>query len=134
MSLITLTFGSKKNNLPTESSTGLSVSSPEDRLRQKILRTNATGKAIIKKACRFYSREEVFVLAEVVEGLVSQDMKIFFGDKQLEVIDLESKYGRAAKQGMIIGITLKNIDEDELLSGSELNFRLANVNQLPQIN
>lgn len=129
MSLITLTFGSKKNNLPSESSLGLSVSSPEDRLRQKILRTNATGKAVIKKACRFYSREEVFVLAEVIEGLVSQDMKIFFGNKQLEVIDLESKYGRAAKQGMVIGITLKNIDEDELPTGSELNFKLLDAEQ-----
>ena len=132
MSLVTLAFGSKNRASSPEAvapgaiaQSGRAVSTPEDRLRQKILRTGAEGTAIIRKACRFFSRDEIFVLAEVTEGLVSQDMKIFAGEKQLEVIDMESKYGRAAKQGMTIGLTLRNVEEEDLPTGSALNFKLA---------
>lgn len=126
MSLITLTFGSKKPMAPEHvSQPGLAVSTPEDRLRQKILKSGMEGKAVIKKSCRFYSREEVFVLAEVTEGMVSQDMKIFAGEKQLDVMDMESKYGHAAKQGMTIGLTLRNCGEDDVPTGSTLSFKLV---------
>jgi hypothetical protein len=129
MSLITLTFGSgsKKNinnNSNNENESGLSVSTPESRLKQKILKGVSTGTVIVRKACRFYSRDEVFILGEVTEGLVSDDMKLFAGEKELRVIDIESKYGRAAKPGMTVGITVTGIDDDELPQGSTLCFKL----------
>jgi len=89
---------------------------------QKANRTGMTGKAIIKKACRFFSQDDVYVLAQVDEGFVSGEMKAFYNGNELQVVDVESKLGQCAKQGMSIGITLRGIDEEDFMPGAIINF------------
>ncbi|VVC00181.1 Uncharacterised protein [uncultured archaeon] len=123
MSLITLTFANGRNDF--YNNPNALVSSPESRLNQRMLRDGAgKGTAVVKKACRFYSHDDVFILAEVADGFVAENMKASFGDKEVRVVSLESKYGRSAKKGMIVGMSVSGIDEEELPIGSTLNFEL----------
>ena len=123
MSLITLTFANGRNDF--YNNPNAFVSTPESRLNQRMLREGAgKGTAVVKKACRFYSHDDVFILAEVADGFVSENMKANFGEKEVRVLSLESKYGRTAKKGMIVGMSVSGIDDDELPAGSTLNFEL----------
>jgi len=119
MSLVTLTFGNKTHT----ASPHAFISTPEERIIQKLNQLRTTkGEAIIKKACRFYSQEDIYVVAEVTEGFLSTNMTAFYNGKELDIIDVESKYGHSAKKGMIVGLTLKGISEDELQKDSILSF------------
>ena len=129
MSLITLTFGSKKPSAKPQDYTKVSqidISTPMERhiMRQK-LANGLKGKAEIKRACRFYAQENVYVVAQVTEGILCNEMKAFYGDKELELLQLESKYGDKARKGNVVGLTLKGINEWELEKGGVLNFRSA---------
>ena len=93
-------------------------------MRQK-LANGLEGKAEIKRACRFYAQENVYVVAQVTEGILCNEMKAFYGDKELELLQLESKYGDKARKGNVVGLTLKGINEWELEKGGVLNFRSA---------
>ncbi|MAG18262.1 MAG: hypothetical protein CL944_02190 [Candidatus Diapherotrites archaeon] len=119
MSLVTLTFGNKAAN----ASPHVFISTPEERIIQKLNHSGtAKGEAIIKKACRFYSEENVYVVAEVTEGFLSNNMTAFYNGKTLDILDVESKYGHSAKKGMTVGLTLRGISEEELEKDSVLSF------------
>ncbi|MCR4334987.1 MAG: hypothetical protein NUV57_00430 [archaeon] len=119
MSLVTLTFGNRAAN----ASPSTFISTPEERILQKLNQIGgAKGEAIIRKACRFYSQEDVYIVAEVTEGFLSNNMAAFYNGKQLEIVDVESKYGHNAKKGMTVGLTVRGISEDELQKDSILNF------------
>lgn len=123
MSLISLTFANGRDDF--YNNPNALVSTPESRLNQRIgMKGAGKGTAIVKKVCRFYSHEDVFVLAEVQDGFLAENMKASFGEREIKVISLESKYGRAAKKGMIVGMSIAGVHEDELPSGSTLNFEL----------
>ena len=123
MSLTTLTFANGRNTF--YNNTNALVSTPESRLNQRMMMDGAgKGTAIVKKACRFFSHDDVFILAEVQDGFVAEHMKANFGEKEISILSLESKYGRAAKKGMIVGMSVSGINEDELQSGATLNFEL----------
>jgi hypothetical protein len=120
MSLVTLTFGEKRSSFI--STPHAVVSTPEARLRQSASREGTKGKAVIKKACRFFSQEDVYVLAQVDEGFVSDEMKAFYNGSRLQVIDVESKLGQCAKQGMSVGLTFRGVNEFDFMPGSIINF------------
>ncbi len=123
MSLISLTFANGRSDAYIGHSP--MVSTPESRLNQRMNREGAgKGIAIVKKACRFFSHDDVFVLAEVQDGYVAEKMKANFDGRDVQIISLESKYGRSAKKGMIVGMSVSGVHEDELPSGSTLNFEL----------
>lgn len=123
MSLITLAFGSGRNS--SHEGPTVYVSTPESRINQRLTKPGeGKGTALVKKACRFYSHDDVFILAEVIDGFLSENMKAMFGEKEIRVLSLESKYGRAAKKGMIVGMSVEGITEEELPSGSTLSFEL----------
>ena len=123
MSLITLAFGNGRNSY-FDGPNAL-VSTPEGRLNQHMAKAGqGKGVAVVKKACRFYSHDDVFILAEVQEGFLAENMKASFGQREIKVLSLESKYGRAAKKGMIVGMSVTGVDENDLPVGSTLNFEL----------
>ena len=123
MSLISLTFANGRNDF--YNNPNALISTPETRLNQRMQRAGeGKGTAVVKKACRFFSHDDVFILAEVADGFVAENMKANFGEREIRVISLESKYGRAAKKGMIVGMSVAGIDTDELPAGATLNFEL----------
>ncbi len=123
ISLITLTFANGRRDFSGDPNA--LVSTPESRLNQRMSKEGAgKGTALVKKACRFFSHDDVFILAEVQDGFVAEKMKASFGGKDVQIISLESKYGRSAKKGMIVGMSVSGIHEDEIPSGSTLNFEL----------
>ncbi len=123
MSLISLTFGDKKNS-HRDYSQHNSISTPGSRLSQKIEQTCfAHGEGIIKKTCQFYAQDDVFALIEVTNGLVAENMLAFVDNKPIQMVELESKYGNNAKKGMVVGITFKGITENELEKGKTISFK-----------
>jgi len=124
MSLVTLTFGAKKTNyMPSANAL---ISSPSTRMNQKMGGlSSVTGTLLVKKACRFYSQENVFVVAEVTDGFIAENMKAYLDDREVQIIEVESKHGHNAKKGMAVGVFLSGIDETELPEGFTLQFKSA---------
>lgn len=118
MSLITLTFGYKgeRNNTPHSA-----ISTPSDRINEKI-KENAFGSVTIQKTCKFYGQDDVFIVAKVNEGFISNNMKAALNGQEIEIVEVDSKYGGNAKKGMTIGISVKGINEKQLLKGTTLEF------------
>lgn len=118
MSLITLTFGYKGeiNNTPHSV-----ISTPADRINEKI-QENTFGLVTIEKTCKFYGQDDVFIVAKVNEGFVSNNMKATLNGEEIEIVEVDSKYGSNAKKGMTIGISVRGINEKQLAKGTTLKF------------
>lgn len=122
MSLTTLTFGSKRTGFETQNAL---ISTPVMRASQPLGKTPLkAGKILVKKACRFYSHDNIFVVGEVSDGFIAENMRGQFKDREIQIVDVESKYGHNAKKGMAVGIFLSGVDETELEAGTELDFRV----------
>ena len=121
MSLVTLTFGSKRNDF--SGSSHVMISSPETRMNQGMAKSGVKGKLLVKKACRFYSHDNIFVVAEVADGFIAEKMTAQMDDRKIQIVEVESKYGHNAKKGMSVGVFLSGIDETELQAGSVLDFQ-----------
>ena len=120
MSLVTLTFGSKKTDFGAVGA----VSTPSGRITQSMGKTPlSAGKLVVRKACRFFGQDNIFVVAEVADGFIAEQMVGTFKDRQIQIVDVESKHGHNAKKGMPVGVFLSNIDETELSDGTILDFR-----------
>jgi len=121
MSLISLTFGDKAHN----ASPHTLISTPEERINQRIYQAgSAKGEAIVKRACRFYSQQDVYIVAQITEGFLSDEMTAFHNGKQIDIVDVESKFGHSAEKGMTVGLTVKGISENELGQGTLLTFEM----------
>ncbi len=119
MSLVTLTFSSKREF----DSPNAYISTPSSRISQGIVKMPLrSGKLVVKKACRFYSHDNIFVVAEVADGFIAENMKGTFKDREIQIVDVESKHGHNAKKGMAVGVFLSGIDETELPVSTELDF------------
>ena len=122
MSLVTLTFGSGQAKRADYPSPNAVVSTSMNRAAQPLGNKSYNGKLLVKKACRFYSHDNIFVVGEVAEGFIFEKMKGSHNSREIEIVDVESKHGHNAKKGMSVGIFLSGIDETELEIGSVLNF------------
>jgi len=120
MSLITLTFGDRGNCYSETSHTV--ISTPETIMINKAQNIGAKAQAIIRKTCKFYSQTDVYVVAEVINGFIGQDMHASVNGKTMELLDIESKFGHSAKKGMTVGLTLKGISKEELKTGETILF------------
>lgn len=118
MSLITLTFGHKGIIHATPHA---AISTPEDRINEKI-QENTFGSVTIEKTCKFFGQDDVYIVAKVNEGFVSNSMKATLNGQEVEVVGVDSKYGSSAKKGMMIGISVKGIDRSQLPKGTTLKF------------
>ncbi len=124
MSLVTLTFGGAKKHFNI--SPNAFISTPSDRVNESMGKMpSISGKLLVKKACRFYSHDNIFVVAEVADGFIGENMKAFFNEREVQIVEVESKYGHNAKKGMPVGVFLSGIDETELPNGAVLEFKSA---------
>ena len=119
MSLITLTFGYGKERLSVF---------PHMRITEPLsdieVPAGSVNKLQVKKVCQFYGDREVYVLGTVVSGFVGKDMSGKANGKFFDVVDMECKFPRAkyAKQGMAIGLFVKNISKEALENTEFLEF------------
>ena len=120
MSLITLTFGDR-GNCYSETPHTL-ISTPETAMTNKAKSIGAKAQAIIRKTCNFYSQNDVYVIAEVINGFIGQDMQATLNGKTMELLEIESKFGHSAKKGMTVGLTLKGISKEDLKTGETIFF------------
>ncbi|MCR4369371.1 MAG: hypothetical protein NUV67_05700 [archaeon] len=122
MSLVTLTFGAKSKE-SFNATPHAAISTPEDRMRERMAKNGATGGvALVRKACRFFSLEEVYLVAEVKDGFLAEGMTATLNGRNVEVLGVESKYGNAAQKGMTVGITVRGVAQSDFSDGTELMF------------
>jgi hypothetical protein len=118
MSLISLTFGSNYRPGSYRPSVHTAIVPPFAG------ETSKGGKFSVKKVCRFYNCEELYVIGEVTEGGITDSMKANVKGNFFEVVEVESKIGARAKKGMNAGILVKGLSEDAVSVGDEISFLL----------
>ncbi len=123
MSLVSLTFG-KENSQRTVSSMAekpqMQVTSPADLISINPLVEN---KVEIKKSCQFLGHSDVYLVCQIVSGVISSRMKGQLEGQSFEIVELESKYGnRIAKQGMTIGLTVRGLPKEFFERGKIVSF------------
>jgi hypothetical protein len=118
MSLVSLTFGEGKSEFSVKAP--IQVLTPEDQIQ---IKPGIENKAQIKKACQFLGHTDVYLVAQIVSGVVANTMKGDINGRGFEIVELESKYGhRIAKQGMTIGLTVRGISKDAFTEGCQISF------------
>lgn len=120
MSLITLTFGHARSEFSVKPA--LQITTPQDAIK---VVPGSESKVQVKKACQFLGFSDVYVVGQIVSGVVSPNMKGTLDGNTMEIVELESKYGnRAAKEGMTVGLTVRGIPKEAVKEGSILSFVL----------
>lgn len=122
MSLISLTFGEKRNSLSWQPE--IQVIRPADCI--KII-PGVENKAEVVKSCFFYQQNEPYIVANIVSGVVSEKMKGKLNGKSFEIVELNSKYGNAgiAKKGMTIGLMVKGLENETIQKGTTIVFETS---------
>ncbi|MFH1588435.1 MAG: hypothetical protein ABIA76_03805 [Candidatus Diapherotrites archaeon] len=129
MSLITLTFGYGSATGMTEQyprKTGIAeqysrkiaysgVRTPAIDLKQK------NGVLKIRKTSEFFNVPDVYVIAEVVEGIAANTMKGCINGIEFCLRDVESKNGSIAKKGTLMSGYFAGVTKEELEIGQEIN-------------
>jgi len=120
MSLVTLTFGNKNFHTPSPHAI---IWTPGDRVKERISKAeNLFGSAIIKKTCKFFGENEIYVVAEITEGFIGKDMKATLNNRELTLLEIDSKYGNHAKKGMTVGLSFSGMTEKDFPIKSILKF------------
>ncbi|AJF59720.1 MAG: hypothetical protein J4224_02125 [Candidatus Diapherotrites archaeon] len=120
MSLISLIYGGSKK--PTQTEAFKEVTRPLDNIQASSgERTDVKVKAV----CQFVGQDEIFMVGEVLSGVLEQNMRGSIGENAFDLIEIESKYGVSkAKQGMTVGLTLSGIRKEALKRGEIVRFCL----------
>ncbi|MBU0635575.1 hypothetical protein KKE06_00955 [Candidatus Micrarchaeota archaeon] len=121
MSLISLTFGNSRSETVSEViSPNLEVITPEDQIQAM---PGIENRVEVKKACQFVGHSDVYIVGQIVSGVVSNQMKGSLAGNSFQIVELESKYGhRIAKEGMTVGITVRGIPKESLKTGHVITF------------
>lgn len=120
MSLVSLTFGSGKSEFSVKAP--ISVLTPEDQIA---IDPAVENRLEIKKACQFLGHTDVYLVGQIVSGVVTNSMKGQVNGLDFEIVELESKIGhRIAKTGMTVGLTVRGIQKDLFKQGSIVTFSL----------
>ncbi len=116
MSLITLTFGNGNNKSVLARTT--QMAGPLENLK-----ASSINKVKVKKVNQFFGERNVYIIGEITEGVLFEQMKSVVGDKTGLIVELESKFGKAkAKKGMNVGLLLAGVEKDDIQEGQVLNF------------
>lgn len=119
MSLITLTFSPKTTVAPHVQSE-VSIVSPQDQIMDI---PNEENRVKIKKSCQFLGLSDVYLVAEIVSGVVSSDMKGSVNGRNIQIVELESKLGnRIAKKGMLVGLTVRGLPKESFQKDGFVTF------------
>lgn len=120
MSLITLTFSPKTTVAPVQVQSEVSIVSPQD-LIQDI--PNEENRVKIKKSCQFLGLSDVYLVAEIVSGVVASDMKGSVNGRNIQIVELESKLGnKIAKKGMLVGLTVRGLPKESFQKDGFVTF------------
>ncbi|MCX6798713.1 MAG: hypothetical protein NTW59_01285 [Candidatus Diapherotrites archaeon] len=120
MSLVSLTFGDKRNCFSVLPQ--IQVTRPSDCIK---IDPSIENKVEVLKSCFFYKHNEPYIVANITSGIVAEKMFGEVNGKTFEVTELNSKYGDAgiAKQGMTIGICVKGLENEIIQKGAVILFR-----------
>ncbi|MBN1941641.1 MAG: hypothetical protein JW772_05705 [Candidatus Diapherotrites archaeon] len=119
MGLISLTFGTGKQNLSVQAMRDILY--PKDAIQ---CQPGQENRLEIIKVCTFYNSPDVYVVGKVMSGLVKEDMHCHFNGRKVFISDLDSKLKGIAKQGMTVGFNVEGISPKELSKGDVLEFKL----------
>jgi hypothetical protein len=122
MSLISLTFGEKRNNFSVAPC--IQVVRPADCIK---IEPGVENKVEVVKSCFFFKNNEPYIVGNIVSGVVSEKMRGTVNGKSFEVIELDSKYGSAgiAKKGMTIGLSVKGLEHEIIEKGAMICFETS---------
>ncbi|GEM_PF-3475793 len=116
MSLVSLTFGSGK--MPSVSSVRMFVQKPLSNLQ---VNPNEENLVEIIKTSQFFGHENVYVIAQVVSGVLLQNMRLNVNGRECQIGDIESKFGVSnAKKGMVVGFYILGADKEAVQKGQKL--------------
>ena len=120
MSLVSLTFGERRNNFAW--APHIQVMRPSDNIKADPCVEN---KIEVLKSCFFYKHDEPYIVGNIISGVVSDKMRGVVNGKCFEIEELNSKYGDAgiAKQGMTIGIMARGLKNEEIQKGAVIVFQ-----------
>ena len=124
MSLTSLTFGNNKNVYKSAVDFGNenNVLRPLDGI---CVKPNVANRVQVKKVCEFVGHNFVYVVGEVKEGVIFDNMKGTLGESTFKVVEVESRLAMGkAKKGMTVGLTITGISKEDIKGGEILNFSL----------
>ncbi len=117
MSLVSLTFGSGKNQ--SSSQVKMFVQKPMSNLK---VNPNEQNTLEVIKTSQFFGHQDVYVIAQVVSGVLLQEMKVDVNGKACTIGEIESKFGVSnAKKGMVVGFYVYGADKEALQKGQKIN-------------
>lgn len=117
MSLVSLTFGAGKQSFSVP--TMMHVFYPKDSIQVK---PGVANKLQILKVSTFYNSPEVYIVGQVISGVLKDKMVFDFNGRKVFVSEIDSKLKGVAKEGMTIGFSLLGISPGEFTKGSVLEF------------
>lgn len=124
MSLTSLTFGKENGGFSSAMSVepAIQITSPQDLIS---INPAVENKVEIKKACQFLGHSDIYLVAQIMSGVVSHKMKGYVEGRSFDIVELESKLGsRIAKEGMTIGLTIRGVPREAFDKGKVVSFRL----------
>ena len=121
MSLISLTFGEKKQSYSTELT---SISTPLDRME---VNPNEDSAVKVRKVCQFLGDPNLYLVCEVISGAITEQMIGKCEGKPLEIQGIDSKYPHAkiAKKGMTVGLSVSGVRKSDVNKDHIINFAIA---------
>jgi len=121
MSLISLTFGDKRQSFSTEMS---SISTPLDRME---VDPNETSAVKVRKVCQFLGDPNLYLVCEVVSGAITEQMIGNCEGKSLEIQEIDSKYphSKIAKKGMTVGLSVSGVRKSDVNKDHVINFAMV---------
>lgn len=119
MSLISLTFGDRKNNFSV--SPEIQVTRPSDSIK---VDPSVENKFEVVKSSFFFQQNEPYIVGNIVSGVVAQGMRGKVNGRNFEIVELDSKYGSAgiAKEGMSVGISVNGLGSELIGKGTIIVF------------
>ena len=120
MSLISLTFGEKRNCFSVAPQ--VQVTRPADCIK---IEEGVENRIEVVKSCFFFKQNEPYIVGKNVSGAVAERMRGTINGKCFEIIDLDSKYGNAgiAKEGMVIGLSVRGLENETIEKGAFITFK-----------
>jgi hypothetical protein len=121
MSLTTLTFGDRTSRDSGHDFRTIDLSRPMENVE---VAPSVENKLKVIKICQFYKCQYVYILGEVMNGVVGESMKGRTGEKAFLVESIESKYpgARAVKKGVRVGLMVSGIEKEDVSEGATLDF------------
>lgn len=120
MSLVSLTFGNKRQSFSTDL---ISISTPVDNLK---INPDEANTVKVKKVCQFLGDKNIYMVCEVVSGVICEQMVGNYEGNAVRILELDSKYPtKIAGKGMHAGLTVTGIRKCDVNKGDEINFALA---------